>query len=182
MPDQQAAHAAGDPWNGRSASDALELYTTGINYYREHVKPTVRMHYHIEDGGQVVNVVPDYSKLWAGARAGGVTAMQILPGSANVIGGRGVTLKNMASTTYQGMKFPAAPHGLKMACGENPKRVYEEKGKLPSTRMGNVAGYRAQWIEAQRYILDWEEHEDKNYCPVRCRDPHDRADGRRVRR
>ena len=38
----QAAHASADPWNGRSASDALELYTTGINYYREHVKPTVR--------------------------------------------------------------------------------------------------------------------------------------------
>lgn len=60
----QAAHAAADPWNGRSASDALELYTAGINYYREHVKPTVRMHYHIQDGGQVVNVVPDYARLW----------------------------------------------------------------------------------------------------------------------
>jgi len=95
------------------------------------------------------------------ARAGGVTSMQVLPGSANLIGGRSVTLKNVPSTTYQGMKFPAAPHGLKMACGENPKRVYGEKGKLPSTRMGNVAGYRAQWIEAQRYILDWEEYENR---------------------
>ena len=64
----QAAHASADPWNGRSASDALEIYTTGINYYREHVKPTVRMHYHIQDGGQVVNVVPDYSKLWMRVR------------------------------------------------------------------------------------------------------------------
>lgn len=64
----QAAHASGDPWNGRSASDALELYTTGINYYREHVRPTVRMHYHIQDGGQVVNVVPDYSRLWMRVR------------------------------------------------------------------------------------------------------------------
>lgn len=64
----QAAHAAGDPWNGRSASDALELYTAGINYYREHVKPTVRMHYHIQDGGQVVNVVPDYARLWVRVR------------------------------------------------------------------------------------------------------------------
>lgn len=64
----QAAHAAADPWNGRSASDALELYTTGINYYREHVRPTVRIHYHIQDGGQVVNVVPDYSKLWVRVR------------------------------------------------------------------------------------------------------------------
>jgi imidazolonepropionase-like amidohydrolase len=95
------------------------------------------------------------------ARAGGVTALQILPGSANLIGGRGVTLKNIPSTAYQGMKFPAAPHSLKMACGENPKRVYGEKGQTPSTRMGNVAGYRAQWIEAQRYIQDWEEYEKK---------------------
>lgn len=64
----QAAHASADPWNGRSASDALELYTAGINYYREHVKPTVRMHYHIQDGGQVVNVVPDYARLWVRVR------------------------------------------------------------------------------------------------------------------
>jgi len=64
----QAAHASADPWNGRSAADGLELYTTGINYYREHVKPTVRMHYHIQDGGQVVNVVPDYAKLWMRVR------------------------------------------------------------------------------------------------------------------
>ena len=58
----QAAHASADPWNGRSASDALELFTTGINYMREHIKPTVRVHYHIMDAGKVVNVVPDYAK------------------------------------------------------------------------------------------------------------------------
>lgn len=64
----QAAHGASDPWNGRSAGDALELYTAGINYYREHVKPTVRMHYHIMDAGKVVNVVPDYAKIWVRVR------------------------------------------------------------------------------------------------------------------
>ncbi|RMG21706.1 MAG: amidohydrolase [Bacteroidetes bacterium] len=64
----QAAHASGDPWNGRSAGDALELYTTGINYYREHVKPTVRIHYHIQDAGKVVNVVPDYARIWVRVR------------------------------------------------------------------------------------------------------------------
>jgi len=64
----QAAHGAADPWNGRSAGDALELYTTGINYYREHVKPTVRMHYHIMNAGLVVNVVPDYAKIWVRVR------------------------------------------------------------------------------------------------------------------
>jgi imidazolonepropionase-like amidohydrolase len=101
------------------------------------------------------------------ALAGGITSMQVLPGSANLFGGRGVTLKNVPSTSYQGMKFPGAPHGLKMACGENPKRVYGEKQQAPSTRMGNVAGYRAQWIEAQKYIHDWQEYEkaihDKKY-------------------
>ena len=64
----QAAHASGDPWNGRSASDAVELYTTGINYFREHVEPTVRIHYHIEDAGKVVNVVPDYASIWTRVR------------------------------------------------------------------------------------------------------------------
>ena len=85
------------------------------------------------------------------AMAGGVTAMQVLPGSANLIGGRGVTLKNVPATTYQGMKFPGAPWGLKMACGENPKRVYGERGG-PSTRMANVAGYRAAFIDASEYL------------------------------
>ncbi|PTM09238.1 MAG: amidohydrolase [Bacteroidetes bacterium] len=64
----QTAHAALDPWNGRSAVDALELYTSGINYYREHVKPTVRMHYQIQKAGNVANVVPDYSKIWVRVR------------------------------------------------------------------------------------------------------------------
>jgi len=93
------------------------------------------------------------------ALAGGITSLQILPGSANLIGGRSVTVKNVPSTSYQGMKFPGAPQGLKMACGENPKRVYGEQHMAPSTRMGNMAGYRAQWVEAQKYILDWQEFE-----------------------
>jgi imidazolonepropionase-like amidohydrolase len=95
------------------------------------------------------------------ALAGGVTALQTLPGSANLIGGRGVTLKNVPAVSYQAMKFPGAPHGLKMACGENPKRVYGGKGRAPSTRMGNVAGYRAQWIEAQHYLDEWAAWEKK---------------------
>ena len=49
------------------------------------------------------------------------------------------------------MKFPGAPYGLKMACGENPKRVYGGRGVAPSTRMGNVAGYRSAWIAAAQY-------------------------------
>ena len=85
------------------------------------------------------------------ARAGGITSLQILPGSANLVGGRGVTLKNVPAVSYQAMKFPGAPWGMKMACGENPKRVYGDKGG-PSTRMGNVAGYRAAFIDATEYL------------------------------
>ena len=82
---------------------------------------------------------------------GGVTTLQILPGSANLFGGRGVTLKNVPARTMQGMKFPGAPYSLKMACGENPKRVYGSKGREPSTRMGNMAVDRQTWIKAREY-------------------------------
>src|SRR6185436_18782569 len=86
--------------------------------------------------------------------AGGVTTLQVLPGSANLIGGRSVVLKVVPSRTVQGMKFPGAKYGLKMACGENPKRVYAQRG--PSTRMGNVAGYRTAWIGAEAYRRKWD--------------------------
>jgi imidazolonepropionase-like amidohydrolase len=86
--------------------------------------------------------------------SGGVTTLQVLPGSANLIGGRSVVLKVVPSRTVQGMKFPGAKYGLKMACGENPKRVYASRG--PSTRMGNVAGYRAAWIGAEQYRRRWD--------------------------
>ena len=85
------------------------------------------------------------------ALAGGVTSMQILPGSANLIGGRSVTVKNVPGRNVMDMKFPGAPHGMKMACGENPKRVYGGRAQAPSTRMGNVAGYRQAWIDAADY-------------------------------
>src|SRR5207342_3688831 len=88
--------------------------------------------------------------------AGGVTTLQVLPGSANLIGGRSVVLKVVPSRTVQGMKFPGAKYGLKMACGENPKRVYASRG--PSTRMGNVAGYRAAWIQAAEYRRKWDKY------------------------
>lgn len=64
----KAAHAAFDPWNGRSAVDGLELFTTGLNMLREHVKPTVRIHYTIVKGGDVPNVIPEYAKVWAWVR------------------------------------------------------------------------------------------------------------------
>jgi aminobenzoyl-glutamate utilization protein B len=66
----RAAHAANDPWNGRSAVDGLELFTAGVNLMREHIKPTSRLHYTIVDGGDVPNVVPEYAKVWLWARDG----------------------------------------------------------------------------------------------------------------
>ncbi|MCR8924282.1 amidohydrolase [Dasania sp. GY-MA-18] len=90
--------------------------------------------------------------------AGGVTTLQVLPGSGNLIGGRGVTLKNIPAITVQAMKFPDAPYSLKMACGENPKAVYGEKGVAPSTRMGNMAGFRAAWIQAKAYQKSWQDY------------------------
>jgi len=98
---------------------------------------------------------------FARAQASGVTALQVLPGSANLIGGRGVTLKNVPARTVQAMKFPAAPQGVKFACGENPKRVYGQKGQAPFTRMGNVAGYRMAWAEATEYKREWDEYNKK---------------------
>ena len=95
------------------------------------------------------------------ALAGGVTTLQILPGSANLFGGRSVTLKNVPAVTAQGMKFPGAPYGLKMACGENPKSVYGGKGRAPSTRMGNVAAYRTSWIAAADYARKWDDYRAK---------------------
>lgn len=92
---------------------------------------------------------------------GGVTTLQILPGSANLMGGRSVVVKNVYARTMQGMKFPGAPYGLKMACGENPKRVYGSKGRMPSTRMGNVAVDRQTWARAVEYKRRWDKYEDK---------------------
>ena len=89
---------------------------------------------------------------------GGVTTLQILPGSANLFGGRSVVVKNVPARTVQGMKFPGAPYGLKMACGENPKRVYGSKGNMPQTRMGNIALARATWAKAVAYKRKWDKY------------------------
>ena len=116
------------------------------------------------DGNEATN--PVTAEVWAEhsiwphdpqiplAIAGGVTVMQVLPGSANLIGGRSATVRLVPARTVQEMKYPGAPYGVKMACGENPKRVYENRG--PSTRMGNMAGYRAAFIQAEQYRARWD--------------------------
>ncbi|QLC23597.1 amidohydrolase [Parasphingopyxis algicola] len=100
---------------------------------------------------------PGFSRALAN---GGVTTLNILPGSANLFGGRSVTLRNVPSRTMQGMKFPGAPYGLKMACGENPKRVYGSRNQTPGSRMANVAVARQAWIDAQRYQYQWENYRE----------------------
>jgi imidazolonepropionase-like amidohydrolase len=105
------------------------------------------------------------------ARAGGVTTLQVLPGSANLIGGRGVVIKNVPAATYQQMLFPGAKRSLKMACGENPKRVYGKNGgRSPATGMGNVAGYRAAFAKAASYRAKWDAYNKAGEGPPPDRD------------
>lgn len=129
------------------------------------------------DGNEATN--PVTAEVWAEhsfwpqdpqiplAIAGGITTIQALPGSANLIGGRSAVLKLVPARTVQEMKFPGARYGLKMACGENPKRVYRTRG--PSTRMGNMAGYRAAFLEGQHYQRRWDawQRERKGEPPPR---------------
>lgn len=116
------------------------------------------------DGNEATN--PVTAEVWAEhsiwpqdpqiplAVAGGVTMMQVLPGSANLIGGRSATVRLVPARTVQEMKVPGAQYGVKMACGENPKRVYQNRG--PSTRMGNMAGYRQAFADAEQYRARWD--------------------------
>ncbi|MDX2234850.1 MAG: amidohydrolase [Hyphomonadaceae bacterium] len=93
------------------------------------------------------------------AVAGGITTLHVLPGSANLFGGRGVTLHPvLGARTVQSMKVPGAPYTLKMACGENPSRVYGGRNSSPATGMGNVAGWRQSFAKAQEYDRKWKEY------------------------
>ncbi|MFP2934147.1 amidohydrolase family protein, partial [Pyxidicoccus sp. 3LG] len=96
------------------------------------------------------------------AAAGGVTALLVLPGSANLIGGRGYPAKLHFGRSAAELRFPGAKDVLKMACGENPRRVYGEGRKVPpATRMGNVAGYRQAFAQAREYMDKWSEWRKK---------------------
>ena len=131
----------------------------------------------LSDGNEMTN--PVTAEVWADhsiwpqdpqfelSLAGGVTTMQILPGSGNLIGGRGVTVKNVPSRTTEGMKFPGAPAGLKMACGENPRRVYGQRNQMPSTRMGNIAVFRRTWQSAVDYRDKWKKWRDEGADPTK---------------
>ena len=93
------------------------------------------------------------------ALAGGVTTLMALPGSGNLIGGRGVTLHTVPHRGSRAMRYPGAPDGVKMACGENPKRVYGTRNSSPQTRMGNLYLQRSAFIDAVAYQKKLEEAE-----------------------
>ncbi|WP_421791468.1 amidohydrolase [Hyphobacterium sp.] len=166
---------------GATIVDASGRYVTpGVIDIHSHLGdyPTPALEAH-SDGNELTQ--PNTAEVWAEhsvwpqdpgfarALAGGVTTLHILPGSGNLFGGRGITLRNVASRTVQGMKFPDAPYSLKMACGENPARVYGNRGTSPATDMGNMAGYRAHWIRASEYRDSWHDHwddPDNNAAPT----------------
>jgi imidazolonepropionase-like amidohydrolase len=85
------------------------------------------------------------------ALAGGVTTIHVLPGSADLVGGQGVTLRLVPGLSASELRFPGAPTTMKMACGENPMRVYGGKGQAPQTRMAEVAMLRQQLENARAY-------------------------------
>lgn len=124
---------------------------------------------------------PQDPSLWR-ALAGGVTSIQVLPGSANLFGGRTAVMRTVAKVGMQEMKFRGAPQGLKMACGENPKGVYGDKGG-PATRMGNYAGYRKEFQKAWEYreklkryelaLKAWKNGEGSDKKPERPDQQHD---------
>jgi imidazolonepropionase-like amidohydrolase len=123
-----------------------------------------------DDGNEATD--PNTAGLWAEhsfwpqdpalprAVAGGITTIQVLPGSANLIGGRSFVAKLKLASSARAMRFPGAPQGVKMACGENPKRTYGKGShRAPSTRMGNVLGYRRAFQDALDYRRRWKKYE-----------------------
>jgi aminobenzoyl-glutamate utilization protein B len=99
----KAAHAAGDPWNGRSAVDAAELFTHGVNLMREHVKPTSSMHYTIASGGDVPNVIAEYAKVWIWLRDWQRTEVEgLLARVRKLADGAAAMTETKAKVTVQG--------------------------------------------------------------------------------
>jgi imidazolonepropionase-like amidohydrolase len=93
--------------------------------------------------------------------AGGVTTSLLLHGSANMIGGQAVVIKHKYGAGRDAMLFPGAPRSIKFASGENPKRVYGGKEQLPSTRMGNFEVQREALVQAQDYMREWDQYNEK---------------------
>ncbi len=151
------------PANARIVEGTGLFVTPGLIDTHSHLgvsaTPGVAAHFDNNDAGSTTPQLWIDHSIWpqgpgfTRALAAGVTTAQLLPGSGDLIEGRSVTVKLVPSRTPQDMIFPDSPWGLKMACGENPKRG----GGVPNTRMGNVAGYRNAFIRAERYRKLWDE-------------------------
>ena len=94
------------------------------------------------------------------ALAGGVTTLQILPGSSALFGGRSIIVKPIPAVSVAQMAFPGAHQGLKMACGSNPAASFGGRGRFPNSRQGEIAGIRAAFFDAQHYKAEWDEYLD----------------------
>ncbi len=101
------------------------------------------------------------------AVAGGVTTIGVLPGSGNLIGGRGVVIHLLPRLGARAMRFPGSPELLKMACGENPKRFYGALKRAPSTRMGSLRALREVFTRARKYAHEWEQWAEREHRPRR---------------
>ena len=165
-----AALGPGEPTREASAGAVVvdvkgRWLTPGLIDAHSHLgvypSPSIRA---TEDGNEATS--PNTAGVWAEhsfwaedpgierAVRGGVTTIQVLPGSANLFGGRGVVLHLRPMRGARAMRFPGAPDTLKMACGENPKRVYGGRGGAPSTRMGYVRGQREAFANAAKWLKD----------------------------
>jgi len=156
-----------DPKNADEVIDASEMIVTpGLIDAHTHIGTYCEgFPESMEDANDMVTPVVPHLRIldaiyqddtaFADALAGGVTCVQTLPGSGNVIGGQGAIIKT--ATASGGRKKTAdemvvkAPSSMKAALGENPIRVYKEKQKLPNTRMGNAALLRQALVEAENY-------------------------------
>jgi imidazolonepropionase-like amidohydrolase len=102
-------------------------------------------------------VDPDSYAIYC-ALAGGTTTAKLMHGSANVIGGVNVTVKLKYGKPFREMVISEARPQIKMALGENPKRVYGNRGKMPSTRPGVFAVLRQKLLDAQHYKRQWDHY------------------------
>jgi aminobenzoyl-glutamate utilization protein B len=157
----RAAHAAFDPWNGRSASDGLEIFTFSVNMMREHIRPSSRMHYVIQKAGDVPNVVPDYAKVWIWLRdeqrsevdrllerirqiAQGAALAANVQSQVNVQGGDWNMLVNMTGqrAAWQNMEW-LGPIAFTPEENEFAKTIQKETGVEPKGLAGTLKAFDA---------------------------------------